>query len=180
MELTHLTPGDSVGFTSFVAINYAKEVVGTVARVEGFAPLNIDNDADSFQTASGGVISLSLGRNGASPGPIDLLNTTLEGNLHANGQSIRFRLQATANVTEPNSEITLLSGNAAVSQLPVDGGYRLRLRNHRRQNGVQAGVCRSGHIRGGTSNLWPRSMFLVPTPGVPSSSSVRAPSSPLG
>ncbi len=127
IDLTHLTPGESVGFDSRVNINYAPEVEGAVTTAEGFAPLDAGNKANSFQTATGGQLKLSLTRDGASPSPVELVATTLKGDVHPNGKSIGFQLRSTAHVTEANAEITILSGNAAVSQVPNNANYRLRL-----------------------------------------------------
>ncbi|MCH7685518.1 MAG: hypothetical protein IH899_02350, partial [Planctomycetes bacterium] len=127
IELTHLTPGESVGFDSMVNINYAPGVEGVITAVKGFSPLDSGNRTKRFQTTTGGQITLSLNRDGASPAPVELIDTTLKGEVHSNGKSISFQLRSTAQVTEANAEITILSGNAAVSQVPTDANYRLRL-----------------------------------------------------
>lgn len=127
VQLTHLTPGDSVGFDSTVKITYAPGVDGTVTAVTGFAPLGADEKVNRYQTTTGGMIKLALDRSGASPGPVELVDTTLKGDLHSNGESIHFQLRGTAQVTEPNAEITILSGNAAMSQVPEDANYRVRI-----------------------------------------------------
>ncbi len=127
IDLTHLTPGESVGFESLVKISYAPGVEGTAKIATGFMPLEVDDKTSQFRTTTGGQISLALNRSGASPAPVELIDTKLEGNLHSNGKSIQFQLRSTARVTEANAAITVLSGNAAVSQVPSDGNYRLRL-----------------------------------------------------
>ena len=127
IDLTHLTPGESVGFESKVSINYASEVEGAAKVATGFVPLDVGDKATHFQTTTGGQIRLSLNRSGASPAPVELIDTKLDGELHSNGKSIQFQLRSTARVTEANAEITILSGNAAVSQVPIDDNYRLRL-----------------------------------------------------
>jgi hypothetical protein len=127
IDLTHLTPGESVGFNSTVSIDYALGVEGTITEATGFAPLDADDGASRFQTATGGQLKLSLTRDGASPAPVELMSTTLEGDVHSNGKSIRFQLRSTARVTKPGAEVIILSGNAAVSQVPDDVNYRLRL-----------------------------------------------------
>ena len=127
IDLTHLTPGESVGFDSMVTINYAPGVEGAITAAEGFAPLDAGDRSNRFQTTTGGLMKLSLNRDGASPAPVELIDTTLKGNVDANGKSISFQLRSTAHVTEANAEITILSGNAAVSQVPTNANYRLRL-----------------------------------------------------
>ena len=132
VELTHLAPGESVGFESTVTINYAAGVEGVVTAAEGFAPLDVDG-AVAFQSSTGGQIRLSLSRDGAAPGPVELSDTTLQGDLHSNGKSMSFQLRSTANVNEDGAEITILSGNAAVIRVPADGNYRLRLATENRR-----------------------------------------------
>ncbi len=127
IELTHLTPGESVGFDSIVNINYAPEVDGVVMEASGFAPLDAGDRVNRFQTSTGGQLKLSLSRSGAAPAPVELVDTTLQGDVDANGKSIGFQLRSTAIVTEDNAEIAILSGNAAVSEVPTDANYRLRL-----------------------------------------------------
>ena len=127
IDLTHLTPGESVGFNSIVSVNYAPAVEGAVTAVEGFSSLDVAGRANRFQTATGGQIQLSLTRDGASPAPVELVDTTLVGEMHSDGKSITFQLLSMAHVTQPNAEITILSGNAAVSQVPTSDNFRLRL-----------------------------------------------------
>ena len=127
IDLTHLTPAESVGFDSIVNINYAAEVDATVTVADGFAPLDSAEKKNRFQTNSGGQLKLSLNRSGAAPAPVELTGTSLQGELHPNGESISFELRGTAHVTQANAEITILSGNAADSQMPTNANYRLRL-----------------------------------------------------
>ena len=80
-----------------------------------------------FRTATGGQIKLALNRHGAAPAPIELVDTKVDGTIHENGDSIRFQMTGTAEINEPDSEIKILSGNVAVSELPKDAAYRLKL-----------------------------------------------------
>lgn len=133
-DVTHLGPGDSIGFDSVVKVSYAPDVEGKVTSAAGFAPLEKLDSTASFQTATGGKITLSLARQGAAPGPVELVDASLTGSLHANGNSIHFQLQGTAQVTQPGAEIIVLAGNAAVSQVPQDAEYRLRLSSENGQD----------------------------------------------
>lgn len=133
IKLTHLTPGESVGFNSTVRIEYDAAVEGTVTEATGFAPLDSDGGANRFQTTTGGQLMLSLNRSGVSPAPVELIDTTLKGTVHPNGESVDFQFRSTAVVSEDNAEITILSGDAAVSEVPADSNYRLRLSNDNEQ-----------------------------------------------
>ncbi|EMI21392.1 putative membrane protein [Rhodopirellula maiorica SM1] len=129
IQLTHLTQGESVGFNSSIRIQYDPAVEGAVTVATGFAPLDSEGDADRFQTTTGGQLKLSLRRSGVSPAPVELIDTDLQGTMHSNGESIGLQLRSTAVVTEDNEGIIILSGNAAVSEVPSDANYRLRLSN---------------------------------------------------
>jgi len=131
LNLTHLVPGEAVGFDSIVSLEYDPGVEGSVSIAEGFAPLSTGGRTNRFQTASGGQLQLSLHRNGALPAAVELVDTTLVGNAHTDSDSIHFQLTGQVRVRTPNSEITILSGNAAASKLPANANtganYRLRL-----------------------------------------------------
>ena len=128
VALTHLAPGKSVGFNSTVSIQYASGVSGKVSSVEGFAPLGNEKASSQFQTATGGTIELILSRDGAAPGPVELTDTSLQGELHDNNESVSFEFCGNAHVTEPGAEITILSGNAAANLILKNDSYRLELR----------------------------------------------------
>ncbi|WP_197171101.1 hypothetical protein [Novipirellula aureliae] len=127
VELTHLTPGESVGFDSMVSLDYAAEVEGVVTAATGFAPLEADDRANRFHTATGGQIKLSLSQSGASPAAVELVDTTVKGEVQSDGNSAHFQLRSTATVAKDEAEITILAGNAAVSELPTSQDFRLRL-----------------------------------------------------
>ncbi len=129
VELTHLAPADAVGFDSVITLSYVAGVEGTVEAATGFAPLDANDNVDRFQTATGGQLKLTIRRVGAAPGPIELTDTELVGELHPNGDSIHFRFTGTAYVTETNAEVSILRGKAAVNEVPTDENYRLRLAN---------------------------------------------------
>ena len=127
INLPHLAPGESIGFHSTVSIEYAAEVEGTVTKADGFSLLDGGDSGRRYQTTTGGNIRLSVNRSGASPAPVELVDSTLSGDVDAERKSVGFQLRSTAIVAEDDSEITILFGNAAVSEVPKDANYRLRL-----------------------------------------------------
>jgi hypothetical protein len=131
LDLTHLKPGNAIGFASSVELKYAPEVEGSVTVASGFAPLSPDGNnpvgkPNRFQSTTGGQLTMVLNRAGASPAPIELSGTTLQGEVHANGNSVLFQYRSTASVSVANAEVTILSGNAALSVVPTDLNYRVR------------------------------------------------------
>lgn len=127
MEVSHLTPADCLGFDSIVNLNYASGIAAAITEASGFAPLDSSGGTQRFQSATGGKIQLTLKRSGASPDPVELTDANLKGQVHPNGDSILFKFDATVHVTEANSEITILSGDAAVTDVPTDANYVLKL-----------------------------------------------------
>ena len=144
VDLPHLGPGDAVGFDSIVSISYSADVEGSTTETSGFAPLADNQQANRFQTATGGKIKLSLNRDSASPAPVELVDTTLEGVVHPDGNSVRFQLQSTAVVTDPQVELTLLAGNAALVEMPKDKNYHVRLARVGKETVYKIGFTSSG------------------------------------
>ncbi|MDP1561317.1 MAG: hypothetical protein Q8M16_07970, partial [Pirellulaceae bacterium] len=132
LDLAHLAPGDAIGFTSLIALQYAPEVEAIVTNATGFAPLSQDDNTtvgkpNRFQSTTGGQLRLVVNRAGAAPAPVELSETKLNGDVHANGNSINFQYRSLATATVANAEITVLAGNAALSLVPTDVNYRIRL-----------------------------------------------------
>ncbi len=129
VELAHLMPGKALGFDSQIEIQYVDGVAGKIVSANGFAPLVASNRIDRLQTTTGGRIELRLDRNSSLPPAVELLDTTLVGELHPSGKSIGFQLRSMANVSVAGTRLGVLSGNVAIRQLPTSSDYRLELRS---------------------------------------------------
>lgn len=127
VELAHLMPGKSLGFDSQIEIQYVGGVAGKVIAADGFAPLVTGKQMDRLQTATGGRLELQLDRSSALPPPVELLDTTLVGEVHASGKSVGFQLRGTASVRVAGTRLRALMGNLAMSELPQSADYRLEL-----------------------------------------------------
>jgi hypothetical protein len=132
LDVTHLTPGNAIGFASSVGLEFSPEVEGIVSVASGFAPISSDtsnmaNKPNRFQSTTGGQLKLILNRAGATPAPVELTSTTLQGEVHVNGNSVLFQYRSSATVSVDDAEVTILSGNAALSVVPSDVNYRVRL-----------------------------------------------------
>lgn len=127
VDLPHLAAGDAVGFSSIVNVQHDAGVVGPVTTAEGFSPLGAAGRTNRFQTTTGGRLTLALTRDGTAPASIEFVDTSLVGKVHPNGKSASFQFRGTAEVTEPNARIAVLSGQAAFDQVPTSDDYRLRL-----------------------------------------------------
>lgn len=144
VTLTHLGPGVSVGFDSNISFSYAPDVTGTLTNVSGFVPLSGQIKGGRFQTSTGGQIQLSLTRDSASPEPIQLVDTTLNGVVSDDGESALFQLQTTALVSDPSVEMTLLGGNAALVRIPQNENYQVRLANTGKQTVYKVDFSKAG------------------------------------
>ena len=129
VELAHLMPGKALGFDSQIELQYSVGVAGKVVAAEGFAPLVSSNRIDRLQTSTGGRLELQLNRDSALPPAIELLDSSMVGELHSSGNSIGFQLRGTANVSVAGTRLRALSGTVAISQLPESVDYRLELLN---------------------------------------------------
>lgn len=129
LEMAHLMPGKSLGFDSQIEIQFAGGVAGRIVTAEGFAALASRDRIDRLQTAIGGRLKLQLDRSSTLPPEVELLDTTLAGEVHPNGKSISFQLRGMANVHVAGTRLRALSGAVALSQLPDSSDYRLELLN---------------------------------------------------
>lgn len=129
LEMAHLMPGKALGFDSQIEIQYAAGVSGRIVTAEGFAPLASRDRIDRLQTAIGGRLRLQLDRSSTLPPAVELLDTTLAGEVHPNGKSISFQLRGIADVHVAGTRLRALSGAVALSQLPESSDYRLELLN---------------------------------------------------
>ena len=129
VELAHFMPGKALGLDSQLEIQYEKGIAGKIVVADGFAPLVSSKRVDRLQSATGGRLELRLDRDSTMPPAVEMLGTSLVGNLHASGKSINFELRGTANVTIAGTRLRVLSGNVAISQLPTSEDYSLELMN---------------------------------------------------
>ncbi len=129
IDLAHLTPGKALGFDSQIEIQYVDGVAGKILVAEGFAPLVSSSRSARLQTATGGRLELQLDRSSALPPAVELLDTTLTGELHPSGKSIGFQLRGTARVSVAVTRLRALSGQVAISQLPDGSDFQLELLN---------------------------------------------------
>lgn len=128
--LTHFAPGGktTAGFQEVVTLAYAGGAAGRVTEVEGFLPLAGAPGAPlKFQTATGGKLVVQVNRSGATPEPVELSSVVLSGTVNQTGKTVDFKLGGIASVSEAGAEITILKGSAAVTEMPVNPGYRLVL-----------------------------------------------------
>jgi len=127
IDVPHLSLGEAIGLDSLITINPSVEVKAITVEASGFVSLESAGQTERFRSATGGVLKLSIARSSAAPQPVELSETSLIGSVTEDGKSVLFVLKATAVVSEADAVIDVLSGNAAVSDMPSEDGFRLGL-----------------------------------------------------
>lgn len=129
LDLGHLAPGKAVGFNSIVNLEFVKSVTGQIVTADGFAPLASDlpnSKTKQVQTSTGGRLTLELNRK-VDRDPVTFVDAQLVGELEEGKQSIAFRLTARAQVNSAGATLPVLSGLAAIAELPTKNDFQLRL-----------------------------------------------------
>lgn len=127
IELTHFAAGgkETASFHSVVTLAFAGGTIGRVVAAEGFLPVgDPDENTTAFrhQTTSGGKLVVQVNRSGLAPESVALENATLTGTLGASGKTVGFVLRGTVRVNEAGAPLTVLGGNAALTDPPVGPG----------------------------------------------------------
>ncbi|MGI9242114.1 MAG: hypothetical protein ACR2RV_15050, partial [Verrucomicrobiales bacterium] len=132
-EILPLTfgPGKAVGFSASIKVVADASVDVRVLQAVGLSPARLAEDDPrrwQFQTQTDHTLKLKLTRDGAALAPVELVNAKLEATIDEETNSATFVLTGDAKVTpEDGGELDILSGHAAVTQLPADENFTLRL-----------------------------------------------------
>lgn len=127
VQLAHLMPGSALGFDSEIQIQYAAGVTGTITAAEGFSKLVSNQRIERLQTATGGRLELRLSRSTALAPDVELLETSITGELYPNGKSVSFQLRGMASIRVHGARLRVLSGNVALSKLPENPDVQIAL-----------------------------------------------------
>lgn len=125
--ITHIAPGDSLGFNATLKLKFSRSVTGKLARANGFSVLDTIDGERGFQTFSGGELAFKLRRRGAVPLPVEMVESALVGRLDNASGSVSFKFSGTAIVSEPGARLRVLSGRVAMGTLPESDDYQLVL-----------------------------------------------------
>lgn len=127
-DLLHLRAGNAVGFTSTVEVKIPVDISSRLVAVDGFLPLESDNDQlKRYEGSAGKRLAFALTRSSAVSAPVELVNAWLEGTVDVKGGHASFLLRGTAEVTKDDAVIDILRGRAAASDVPAGAGYHLEL-----------------------------------------------------
>lgn len=131
-ELTHFAPGgkETASFHSVLALAFAGGTTGRVTTAEGFLPLgNPDGNTKTvrYQTTTGGKLVVQVKRSGLAPEPVEFYGLGLRGSVDTTGKTAVFNLSGNVKVSEPGASVTILGGNAALTNAPQETGGRIVL-----------------------------------------------------
>lgn len=122
-------PGKAVGFSAAITVTAAKEVAVRITKAEGLAPAEKIEMTHQFHTQTDHALALELTRASAALAPAELTKAKLEGTIDTATKSATFVLSGEAIVTEAGAKLTVLSGHAAITGLPANDNFTLRLVN---------------------------------------------------
>jgi len=124
-------PGKAVGFSASISIAADPSVELRVLQADGLSPAKLAEENSrllKFQTQTDHQLKLKLTRDGAALAPVELVNARLEANVDRASKSATFVLSGDARVTpDGGGELAILSGHAAVTTLPENENFTLRL-----------------------------------------------------
>lgn len=157
-ELTHFTPGDSVGFDAQIRILSAAGIAPRVVVADGFMRLSAvlgDNQIApglpnakqdwGFQTSTGGKLILRLVRSGGELLPVQWNDVSLAGDFAASSASIAFNFKGTAVVTRPGARVRLVNTAVAPSEVPnANNDVRLVLATRDQQSFYELEFAKAG------------------------------------
>ena len=128
-SLLHFLPGDAVGFNSVLTVEFDQAVEGRLVGADGFFPLDAEkaDEAERFQSTTGGRLQFSVARSGSLAAPVELRNALLSGKANEKKEHVVFVLTGTAQVSDLEESLPVLQGKIAVGRAPEGAGYRLVL-----------------------------------------------------
>ncbi len=132
VELITFGPAKAVGYSSLISLTADRTVDLTITSAEGLVPLKTASKKDrtwKFQGHGTNALALSMRRGGASLPPVGLNNIKISGSVDKTMTSAAFVITGNAQVSEEKGgSIELLSGHAALSTLPADANYSVKMR----------------------------------------------------
>lgn len=129
-QILTLGPGESVGFSAQIEILADKTVSPHVTDSTGWlsAATTTDDGPLRFQTTGTNALTLQLEARGVAANLVEFTKVRLDGQVDRDTESASFTLTGTAIVRdEKGGKLKLLSGQAALRELPTDVPYQTRL-----------------------------------------------------
>lgn len=130
VDILTLGPGEAVGYAGRVELVSREPLGFEVVEQAGWTAVEVEGESETrrFQTTSANHLRLRLEARGAAAFPVDLSNVRLEGSVDPATQSVHFTLTGEAKVRrEGGGRVRILSGHAALRELPEDEAYAVHL-----------------------------------------------------
>lgn len=134
-QVLMLGTGEAVALTTSISVQSDLAVEVRPVRAEGLFPVadsaggaGATPGAPRFQSTGDSILVLSIQRSGTVQPPVELVDVALEGTVEAPPKSALFRLRGRAIVTpDTGGSIRVLSGRAALTEIPRFEGFRMEL-----------------------------------------------------
>ncbi len=121
-----IVPANAVSAELALQVNAAEGVTLRAKAVEGLVALTSENPRQLLYRARGAAkLILESGPSSEAADPVALVNFRLLGAL--SGDHAGFELAAVARVREVGATCDILTGGAALREIPADAGFRVRL-----------------------------------------------------
>lgn len=123
------SPGLATGFSLHILLTHDSGTDLRVVQAQGLVPVEFE-DGNRFYGDGIATMELAISPTGQASRGLELLNTVLAGNLAADGNSISFRLSATARSLETGAVAGLFSQGATLSGSASGPGWHVVLMDH--------------------------------------------------
>ena len=125
-------PGGATGFAMALELSHTENVEVRITDAQGLLSAESDpaeqTGSRHFHAVGDSKLSLSVRPSHTAPPKAELLEAALAGQIDESQTSATFVLTGTAKITPENgATLTILSGRCAVSEIPEDTNYRMRL-----------------------------------------------------
>ncbi|CAN5578518.1 hypothetical protein BH09VER1_BH09VER1_32070 [soil metagenome] len=132
ISLPTLSPGDAVGFASQIKLVPGDAVDLRITRADGLVPLGSDpkpHGERQFYGTGLANLEVMLIQRGASISDADLVGAQLSGKYDPEAGCVRFQLHGEARIRQAGARMTLLSGQAALSDASSGEGWHVELKD---------------------------------------------------
>jgi len=131
-------PGAATGFSLSIALGHDTGTDLRVIQAEGLVPVDSKTGRQFYGTGNA-TLGLAISPSGAGSRGLELIDTLLSGTLAADGNSISFRLAATARAIGSGATAELFSQGATLSGSASGAGWHVVLKDNRGSYELVAG-----------------------------------------
>ena len=119
-------PGSTTGYSASIALNSAPGTQLRVIEATGLSPLE-SGTIRRYLTTTASSLKFSATPTGSQSRGLELIDSSITGNVSEDSQSITFTLTATARADAAGASADLLSGSVALTSTPSTADYHISL-----------------------------------------------------